>query len=81
MAMDTTDLTGSEREILLALAGGASNKQIARRLGKSEFTVRNQLSRLFDKLGVTNRTQAAFWLKTHGVEFENQRIGTSAPLP
>ena len=44
-----------------ALAGGVSNKTIALHLGKSEFTIRNQLSRLFRKVNASNRTQAVNW--------------------
>ena len=51
-------LTARELELLKLVVGGNSNKQIARRLGLSEKTVRNHLSRAFSKLGVTNRTEA-----------------------
>jgi two-component system, NarL family, nitrate/nitrite response regulator NarL len=55
------DLTPAERQLLRALAVGASNKTIARHLGKSEFTVRNQLSHLFKKIKASNRAQATNW--------------------
>lgn len=50
----------SEREcaVLIHLAGGATNDEIARSLFISEKTVRNTLSRLFQKLKVHNRTAA-----------------------
>ncbi len=48
------ELTPTERQLLQALAGGVSNKVIAQHLGKSEFTVRNQLSRLFRKVNASN---------------------------
>ena len=53
-----TDLTEREIDVLKHVAAGLSNKQIARRLGLSEKTVRNHLSRAFNKLGATNRTEA-----------------------
>lgn len=53
------DLTEREREILTLLAQGMSNPQIGRNLHLSAGTVRNYLSNLFAKLGVTDRTQAA----------------------
>ncbi len=53
-------LSDSERSILRYLQQGAANKQIARELGLSEGTIRVYLSRLYDKLGVTSRTQAVF---------------------
>ena len=40
------------------VAKGLNNRAIAERLGKSEKTVRNQLSVIFDKLGVESRAQA-----------------------
>ena len=46
-------------KILELLAEGLPNKEIARRLGIASSTVKNQLTVVFDRLGVTNRTQAA----------------------
>lgn len=54
-------LTPRERQILEHIAGGNSNKQIARLLGISEMTVKSHCGRLFHRLGVTDRTQAAVW--------------------
>ena len=51
-------LTGAEARVLCLLAQGLGNRSIALRLGKSEKTVRNQLSVIFSKLGVTTRAQA-----------------------
>lgn len=51
-------LTPREAEILELLALGLSNTEIAQRLFLSEGTVRNYLSALFSKLGVSDRTQA-----------------------
>jgi DNA-binding CsgD family transcriptional regulator len=55
------ELTEIERELLRALGKGACNKEIAQAMCKSEQTVRNQLSVLFKKINVNNRTQAACW--------------------
>lgn len=74
------DLTAVELQLLQALLSGASNKQIARELGKSEFTVRNQLSVAFQKIGVANRMQAAFWFRAYVVSREERGIGTSVLL-
>jgi DNA-binding NarL/FixJ family response regulator len=52
-------LTGRERDLLALLTEGASNAEMAARLCLSERTVRNYLVRLFQKLGVASRTQAA----------------------
>lgn len=54
-------LTPREREILGLIAAGRSNKQIARRLDITEKTVKAHCTRLFARLGVTDRTQAAVW--------------------
>lgn len=54
-----------EREILLHLCEGSSNKTIARALQLSEATVKIHLKTLFGKIGVPNRTQAAIWATTN----------------
>jgi DNA-binding NarL/FixJ family response regulator len=53
------ELSPREQEILDLLAEGLPNKVIALRLGIAEKTVKNHLSRVFQVLGVTDRTQAA----------------------
>jgi DNA-binding NarL/FixJ family response regulator len=53
------DLTDRERDVLEMIADGANNAQIARKLGLSVKTVQNYVSRILDKLHVTDRTQAA----------------------
>jgi DNA-binding NarL/FixJ family response regulator len=60
-------LTPREREILARLASGDSNARIARHLGLSEKTVRNQLSVVFSKLGVADRVQAALLARDAGI--------------
>ena len=53
------DLTDREREVALAVGRGLSNAEIASELYLSVPTVKAHVSRLFDKLGVTNRVQIA----------------------
>jgi DNA-binding NarL/FixJ family response regulator len=60
------DLTDRERQVLALLAGGLANKQIARRLGISEKTVKGHLTNLFQRIGVSDRTQAALWAERTG---------------
>jgi DNA-binding NarL/FixJ family response regulator len=52
-------LSERERDVLRLLARGFSNPDIAQRLYLSEGTVRNYVSAIFSKLGVSDRTQAA----------------------
>jgi DNA-binding NarL/FixJ family response regulator len=54
-------LTPREREVLGYLHLGYSNQQIALALGSAPRTVRNQLSRVYDKLGVGTRAEAVAW--------------------
>jgi pimeloyl-ACP methyl ester carboxylesterase/DNA-binding CsgD family transcriptional regulator len=57
-AVHDAGLTPAEKAILDLVAKGLDNRTIAQRLGKSEKTVRNQLSAIFDKLDVHSRSQA-----------------------
>ena len=59
------DLSAREEEVLRLVATGLANKQIARRLGISERTVKAHLTSVFQQLGVTDRTQAALWAREH----------------
>ena len=66
------DLTAREAEVLALLTQGDSNRQIARALFISERTVAVHVSRILDKLGARNRTEAA----TVGA-----RLGLTQPSP
>lgn len=55
---ETPPLTPRERDILALLTTGLTRKQIAGQLGLAEATVRNHLSRLYRKLGVSDARQA-----------------------
>jgi len=60
-------LTPREREVLVALAGGGTNKEIAIALGITPGTVKTHVERLIGKLGVRDRTQAAILATRHGI--------------
>lgn len=60
-------LTDREREVLAALAQGASNADLAAQLFIGETTVRTHLSSLFLKLGVANRVNAVIWAYRNGI--------------
>lgn len=69
-AVDTgiaVNLTEREKEILRLLAHGLNNPDIAEKLFLSEGTVRNYVSSIFSKLGVTDRTQAAVIALRYGL--------------
>lgn len=69
-SLDT--LTSRESEVLALLAHGWSNRRIAGRLSIAEVTVRTHVSHVIDKLGVSNRVEAAL----HAL-----RSGLAAPGP
>ena len=57
------DLSAREREVLDLVALGLANKQIARRLGITERTVKVHLGSVFRRIGVADRTSAALWAR------------------
>ncbi|QBD75106.1 response regulator transcription factor [Ktedonosporobacter rubrisoli] len=69
-ALDT--LTTRERDVLIELAHGRSNREIAARLMLGEQTIKTYVSNIFTKLQVTDRTQAAIYaLRQHLVPLED----------
>lgn len=60
-------LTSREREVLVELAQGASNLEIAGRLFLSEGTVKTHVGRVLGKLGMRDRVQAVVFAYEHGV--------------
>ena len=54
-------LSAREEEVLRLVMAGLANKQIARRLGIAERTVKAHLTNIFARIEVTDRTQAALW--------------------
>ncbi len=64
----TSKLTEREIEILRLLARGLNNKDISEQLFLSEGTVRNHVSAILAKLGVSDRTQAAVIALQHGLK-------------
>jgi DNA-binding NarL/FixJ family response regulator len=55
------DLTPREREVLELVGQGLPNKQISRKLGIKEKTVKAHLTNVFQRIGVSDRTSAALW--------------------
>ena len=60
-------LTRREREVLMALSEGLSNKQIAERLHMSVDTERTHMMNILNKLGVHSRLQALLFAARHGL--------------
>jgi DNA-binding NarL/FixJ family response regulator len=58
-------LTAREREVLSLVGQGLPNKLIARQLSISEKTVKSHLTSVFQRIGVSDRTQAALWAQRH----------------
>ena len=59
-AKNLNTLTEREKDVLLLLARGANNKDIAEKLVLSPVTVKSHLNRIYKKLNVRNRIQAIF---------------------
>jgi len=59
--------TGREREVLLLIAGGLSNHEIAQRLVVSEKTVKRHVSTIMQELEVGSRVKVALWAYEHGL--------------
>jgi DNA-binding NarL/FixJ family response regulator len=61
-------LTPKQFEVYRHMARGLPNKLIARTLDISEETVKSHLSRVYDVLGVRNRTEAAYQISREGIQ-------------
>lgn len=59
ISIQSQALSHLDQQLLSAVSIGASNKHIALMLSKSEFTIRNRLSRVYKKINVVNRAHAA----------------------
>jgi two-component system, NarL family, nitrate/nitrite response regulator NarL len=60
-------LTRREREVLALLAAGCANKEIARTCAVSEETVKHHLTRMFDKVGASNRLELVMMATERGL--------------
>jgi DNA-binding NarL/FixJ family response regulator len=60
-------LTPREREVLTLVAAGAPNKEIAKKFAVSEETIKHHLTRMFDKVGASNRLELAMLATEHGL--------------
>jgi DNA-binding NarL/FixJ family response regulator len=65
-------LTTQERRILDLIAEGMTNRQIAESMYLSEKTVKNYVSNVLSKLGMSRRTEAAVYAVKHGIRHHNR---------
>jgi two-component system nitrate/nitrite response regulator NarL len=70
-------LSKRECEVVQCLVQGLTNREIAERMGLSPHTVKNYLFRVFDKLGVSNRTELLFMTLSQGGNAED--VGAPEP--
>jgi DNA-binding NarL/FixJ family response regulator len=61
------ELSERESEVLVLIAAGMTNKEIARRMGIAEKTVKAHLTNIFQRIGVRDRTQAVLWAERNGL--------------
>ena len=59
------DLSSRQQDIMLAVARGLSNQEIADELNIKLSTVRNNIADVYYKLGISNRVQALLWVLAH----------------
>ncbi len=67
LAVGGVELTEREHDMLCMIAQGHDNARIGEVLGLAEQTVRNYVSRLYDKLGVRSRGEAIVWARERGL--------------
>ena len=64
---DVEQLTPGEKEVLLVVAQGATNREIAAERVTSEYTARNIVSNVLGKLGCQRRSELVRWAFEHGL--------------
>ncbi len=67
LAPTDSKLSKRQKQLIVMLDQGLSNRDIAESLGISEHTVKVHLWRLFRRLGVKSRTQTVHYARTHGL--------------
>jgi two-component system nitrate/nitrite response regulator NarL len=70
-AADSVEFSPREREVIIWLARGGSNKEIARALNMAESTVKIHVQGILRKLNLSSRVQAAVYAVEHGLADSN----------
>jgi DNA-binding NarL/FixJ family response regulator len=65
-AIGETLLTSREEPVVVLVADGLSNRDVATELGLSEHTIKKYLFRIFDKLGISSRVELVLYAFHHG---------------
>ncbi len=64
----TEELTPREKDVLLLLARGHTNRQIAEKLNLSPRTIEGHRSSLVSKLGISSRVELMNYVESHGIK-------------
>lgn len=64
---EVAELTAREQQVLECVSRGQDNRQIATDLGLKEQTIRNYITRIYEKLGVHSRAEAVVWARERGL--------------
>jgi len=75
---DASGLTPRETVVLELVGKGLANKQIARQLAISERTVKAHLTSVYQRLGVSDRVQAALWAQRHQPQLSREATARSS---
>jgi DNA-binding NarL/FixJ family response regulator len=70
---ERSPLSAREREIVMLVAQGYKNKEMAEKMFISEQTVKNHLHNIFDKLGVSDRLELALYAIHKGLHLGGDR--------
>ena len=60
-------LSRRERQVIVGVAAGETNREIAARLGLSEAVIKPHITNIFDTLGVSNRAELASYATSRGL--------------
>jgi DNA-binding NarL/FixJ family response regulator len=82
-ALRVTDARGAnllskrEKQVVILVSEGMSNREIARKLGLSEHTVKNHLFRVFERLGVSSRVELVLYALNSSRRAEEDELPTA----